>query len=159
MRYGTIVGGNGDTIHFAGDHDAIYWFINNVSGSPVLMEAAIGPYRGNGSRFSINTGLPDVIGWGNHETQQRYNDDIGPREQEVREFYGTTDLNRKREILAKYDVEYVIVGDVERFTAFNGEYWADPAGIAAIEQMVGTDLEVAFQSQGTTVYRVVGSEP
>ncbi|HYP58885.1 MAG TPA: DUF2298 domain-containing protein, partial [Thermomicrobiales bacterium] len=159
MRYGTIVGGNGDTIHFAGDHDAVYWFINNVSGSPVLMEAAIGPYRGNGSRFSINTGLPDVIGWGNHETQQRYNDDIGPREQEVREFYGTTDLNRKREILAKYDVGYVIVGDVERFTAFNGEYWADPAGIAAIEQMVGTDLEVAFQSQGTTVYRVVGSEP
>lgn len=49
----------------------------------------------------------------------------------------------------------MIVGDVERYTAFNGVYWADPRGIAAIEQMVGTDLEIAFQSQGTTVYRVI----
>lgn len=158
MRYGTIVGGNGDEISFEGDREAIYWFIDNVQGSPVIMEASIGPYRGNGSRFSINTGLPAVIGWGNHETQQRYPEDIGPRESAVREFYATTDLARKREILATYDVEYVIVGDVERYTAFDGNYWADPAGIAAIDELIGTDLEVAFESSGTTVYRVLGRE-
>jgi uncharacterized membrane protein len=154
MRYGTIVGDRGDEISFEGDYDAIYWFIGNVDGSPVIMEATIGPYRGNGSRFSINTGLPAVIGWGNHETQQRYPDDIGPREEDVREFYNSTDPDRKREILDKYTVEYVIVGDVERYTAFNGQYWADPAGIATIELMVGSDLEIAFESAGTTVYRV-----
>ena len=104
--------------------------------------------------LSINTGLPAVIGWGNHETQQRYAEEIGPREADVREFYNSTDRFRKRQILDQYGVEYVIVGDVERYT-FNGEYWADPAGIAAIEQMAGTDLEVTFQSGGTTVYRVV----
>ena len=156
MRYGTIAGGNGDEISFEGDRDAIYWFFDNVEGSPVIMEASIGPYRGNGSRFSIATGLPTVIGWGNHETQQRYTEEIGPRELDVREFYNSTSRFRKREILDQYGVEYVIVGDVERYTAFNGEYWADPAGIVAIEQMEGTDLEVAFQSGGTTVYRVVG---
>ncbi len=155
MEYGTIIGGNDDVITFDGDLDAIEWFNDNVEGSPVIMEATIGPYRGNGSRISINTGLPAVIGWGNHETQQRYPAEIGPREEDVRTFYNSTNRFEKRAILDKYNVEYVIVGDVERFTAFDGNYWANPDGIEAIEAMVGTDLEIAFESRGTTVYRVI----
>ena len=154
MRYGTITGWNGQVITFNGDYDAIYWFINNVKGSPVLMEAAIGPYRGNGSRFSINTGLPDVIGWDNHEYQQRYPEDIGPRQQDVETFYNSTNVDEKLQILAKYDVSYVIVGDVERYWGPDGQ-WADPAGITSIESMDGKYLEVAFQSGDTTVYRVI----
>ena len=137
MRYGTITNDQGDVIGFSGDREAIYWFIDHVSGSPVIMEAAIGAYRGNGSRFAINTGLPAVIGWGGHESQQRYSEGIGERESDVREFYSTTDVARKREILDKYGVAYVIVGDVERYTLFDHQYWADPAGVTAIAQMVG----------------------
>ena len=166
MEYATLTNHNGETIGFAGDRDAIYWFLNDVAGTPVLMEAHIGPYRGNGSRFSINTGLPAVIGWANHETQQRYISGIDERVRAVDEFYDTTDLQRKLEILTEYGVEYVIVGDVERLTTFevleDGEqvvrYWADPAGIAAIESMVGTYLEPAFESGSTVVYRVIAGE-
>jgi uncharacterized membrane protein len=158
MKYGTLTNDRGETISFSGDRDAIYWFMDNVEGTPVIMEAHIGPYRGNGSRFSINTGLPAVMGWANHETQQRYIPGISERVDEVDEFYDTTDVDRKLEILSKYGVEYVIVGDVERLTTFDdGEYWADPAGIAAIESMVGTSLEVAFESGTTVVYRLVNS--
>jgi YYY domain-containing protein len=158
MRYGTLRTDLGDEVTFDGDREAIYWFIDNVDGSPVIMEAAIGAYRGNGSRFSISTGLPTVIGWAGHESQQRYGDTIGPREAAVREFYSTTDTARKQAILLEYEVEYVVVGDVERKSLAGGEYWADPAGIAAIEQMVGTNLEAVFQSGATTVYRVVRDE-
>ncbi|MDQ2682674.1 MAG: DUF2298 domain-containing protein, partial [Chloroflexota bacterium] len=155
MNYGTIVGDRGDVISFEGDLAAIEWFNDSVEGSPVIMEASIGPYRGNGSRFSINTGLPSVLGWDNHETQQRYPSDIGPRVDDVREFYSSDNTIVKRAILDEYNVEYVVLGDVERFTAFGGVYWADPVGIETIEQMVGTDLEVAFESGGTTIYRVI----
>jgi uncharacterized membrane protein len=155
MRYGTIPGFDDHTITFNGDYDAIYWFINNVDGSPVIMEAAIGAYRGNGSRFSINTGMPAVIGWGGHETQQRYPEQIGPREQDVHDFYDQPDVNLKLQMLVKYGVDYVIVGDVERYTNSGGSLYASEAGIAAIESMNGAYLEIAFQSGGTTVYHVL----
>jgi uncharacterized membrane protein len=159
MRYGTLTNQRGETIIFSGDRDAIYWFLDEVEGTPVIMEAHIGPYRGNGSRFSINTGLPAVMGWANHETQQRYIPGIDERVQAVDEFYDTTDVQRKIEILDTYGVEYVIVGDVERLTTFdNGDYWADPAGIAAIESMEGTYLKKAFESGTTVVYRVVSGQ-
>ncbi|HRA46761.1 MAG TPA: DUF2298 domain-containing protein [Thermomicrobiales bacterium] len=157
MKYGTITGWDGHTVTFDGDYDAIYWFINNVKGSPVIMEAAIGPYRGNGSRFSISTGLPDVMGWDNHETQQRYVADIGPHQIDTQTFYDSVDLDQKLQILARYDVQYVIVGDVERYSEFHEGLFASEAGISMIEGMVGTYLEVAFQSGNTTVYRVITS--
>ncbi len=155
MTYGTLPGWNNTTVTFNGDYDAIYWFINNVEGSPVIMEAAIGPYRGAGSRFSIHTGLPDVIGWDNHETQQRYVADIAPRVTDVKMFYSDGDVATKAQTLAKYRVEYVIVGDVERYSEWGDQRYASDEGLAAIESMVGTYLEVAFQSGNTTVYRVI----
>jgi uncharacterized membrane protein len=153
MTYGTIPGYDG-AIAFADDLKAIEWFNQHVSGSPVIAEAAIGPYRGDGSRFSIATGLPDVIGWDHHESQQRYPDGIAERMQDVRTLYDSADVNEKREILLKYNVRYVIVGDVERDTNYGGQLYASPAGIAAFDKMVGGTLEVAFTSGSTTVYRV-----
>ena len=61
----------------------------------------------------------------------------------------------KREILFRYDVRYVIVGDVERNTLYGGEAYASSAGLTALEHMVGSTLEVAFQTGSTTVYRVI----
>lgn len=154
MRYGTIPGYNG-TIAFADDLKAINWFNDNVAGSPVIAEASIGAYRGNGSRFSIATGLPDVIGWDHHETQQRYPDGIAERMQDVRTLYDSADINAKRDILLKYNVRYVIVGDIERDANYGGSLYASAEGIAAFKQMIGATLQVAFTSGTTTVYRVI----
>ena len=142
-------------VSFADDLKAIDWFNEHVDGSPVIAEASFGPYRGNSSRFSIATGLPDVIGWAHHETQQRYPDGIDERVQDVRTLYDSADVNEKRDILLKYDVRYVIVGDVERYTLYGGALYASPDGLAAFQQMVGTTLEVAYQAGTTTVYRVI----
>jgi YYY domain-containing protein len=153
MNYATLDSADGD-ITFKGDLDAINWFNEEIAGSPVIAEASIGPYRGNGSRISIHTGLPTIIGWKRHEEQQRYREGLNEREQDVRTLYDSSDPATKMEIIRKYGVEYVVLGDVERKTEFQGEPYASPEGLAAFDQMVGDQLDIAFQSNGTTVYKV-----
>lgn len=156
MRYGTIDRPDGQgVISFAGDLDAINWLNENVDGTPVIAEASIGPYRGNGSRFSIATGLPTILGWDRHERQQRYSEGIDSRWVEVIELYDSADPALKMQILRKYDVQYVIVGDVERYSYLGSRLFASQDGIDAFALMVGTDLEIAFQSGNTIVYRVL----
>ncbi len=150
---------DGGTISFAEDRAAIDWFNEQIDGSPVIAEASIGPYRCNGSRISIATGLPTIIGWERHETQQRYLDGLSERVADVRRLYTSTDPALKLEILRRYDVRYVVVGQLERlYPQIVGNDCAptDPApGIAALEGMAGTSLEEAFRSGETVVYRVV----
>ena len=158
MRYGTITSSNGQVIGFAGDLDAIHWFQENVAGTPVIAEASIGPYRGNGSRFAIALGLPTVLGWDRHERQQRYYPEIAQRDADVRELYDSGSVMRKREIIQKYGIDYLIVGELERKTALPAsptELYASADGIDAFGSMVGSDLEIVFESSETVVYRVV----
>lgn len=157
MHYGTIDSGTGQQIRFDGDLDAIHWFQENVVGTPVIAEASIGPYRGNGSRFSIALGLPSVLGWDRHERQQRYYPEIAQRDADVRDLYDSGSIERKLQIIETYGIEFIIVGDVERKSGLPSSPatpYASVEGIAALESMVGEELEVAFQSNGTTVYRV-----
>ena len=154
MRYGTLTNLEGQTIRFDGDREVIDWFNSEVEGAPVIAEASIGPYRGNGSRISIATGLPTILGWARHEYQQRYATDIPGREMDARTLYNSPDPQTKLEILYKYGVQYIIVGDVERMTILDGQRYASEAGLAAFDEMVGESLEIAFQAGTTTVYRV-----
>ncbi|MBA3450974.1 MAG: glycosyltransferase family 39 protein, partial [Chloroflexia bacterium] len=101
-------------IGYAGDAPAIDWFFMNVTSSPVIAEASIGPYRCNGSRIASATGLPTIIGWERHEQQQRYADSLPERVADVRTLYTSGDPVEKTTILRRYNVEYVVVGDVER---------------------------------------------
>jgi uncharacterized membrane protein len=154
-----VVGNPGlEEIRYAGDADAIAWFFANVSGSPVIAEASIGPYRCNGSRISAATGLPTIIGWERHEQQQRYPDTLPARVADVRTLYTSPDVDEKASILRRYNVEYVVVGDLERvYPVANNECSpsGSQAGIEAFDAMVGTTLEVAHASRGTTIYRVL----
>lgn len=159
MDYGAIQSASGETIAFVEDRDVIEWFNSEVAGSPVIAEASIGPYRGNGSRISIATGLPAVLGWDRHERQQRYAAGISERLADLEELYNSTEPARKLEILNKYNVEYIIAGEVERNTILagaNNRPYASEAGLAAFDAMLGDTLEIAFQSRETVVYRVIG---
>jgi len=164
MRGASITNALGEPITFTGDYYAIQWLRDHATGHAVIVEASIGPYRGNGSRISSATGLPAVLGWDRHQRQQRLTPEIDRRLLDVRELYSTTDLERKRWILRRYNVRYVIVGDVERRWRINwpfagaqaqAEPYASEAGLAAFEQLEGTLLRRVFESGSTVIYEVI----
>lgn len=164
MRGSTITNALGEQIEFSGDYDAIVWMRGHAVGNPVILEASIGPYRGNGARISAATGLPSVLGWDRHERQQRYAPGIDQRLHDIREIYRNPDIERKRHLLRTYNVRYIVVGDVERLWTIEPplagsrdpyEHYASPEGLAAFDRMIGTDLRVPFRSGHTTVYEVI----
>lgn len=120
------------------DYHAIRWMQDNVKGSPVIVEANLRNLYRWGSRFSIYTGLPGVVGWEWHQQQQRAVIPgvwISERILEVDAFYLTENLGAAVEFLRKYQVRYIIVGQQERghypgpgldkFEAADGVFWIE----------------------------------
>ncbi|MBN2499903.1 MAG: hypothetical protein JXB38_03990, partial [Anaerolineales bacterium] len=136
MQYAKY-GDQGETFDLKQDYDAIRWMQENVSGSPVIVEGNTPEYRW-GSRFTIYTGLPGVVGWNWHQRQQRgavVGLGVEQRVSEVGAFYNTTNLEEALSFLRRYNVKYIVVGQLERayhpgegldkFEAQDGVYWQE----------------------------------
>jgi uncharacterized membrane protein len=153
------------------DAEAIQWLQDNVKGAPVVAEAGSGllnvPLYQWGSRISINTGLPTIIGWDWHQKQQRSilpGAVVDRRLQDVSALYRTVDQSAAQDILNRYHVKYIVVGPLERATyvpeGVTADVLADPTytppGLAKFDQMAaeGT-LKVVFRNEGTKIYEVV----
>ncbi|MGD8758770.1 MAG: DUF2298 domain-containing protein [Anaerolineales bacterium] len=98
------------------DYRAIRWMQENIQGSPVIVEANVPEYRW-GSRFTIYTGLPGVLGWNWHQRQQRVatgTDVVTDRAIDIATFYTTPSLQEAWGFLQEYGVRYVVVGKLER---------------------------------------------
>ncbi len=118
------------------DYDAIRWMQQNIQGSPVIVEGNTPEYQW-GTRFTIYTGLPGVVGWNWHQRQQRGviigDTAVTDRIAEIATFYTTTDPQAAKAFLQKYNVQYIVVGQLERifypgpglekFTQYDGVYW------------------------------------
>lgn len=93
---------------------AMIGWLNGVKGQPVILEADGDSYSKYG-RISMATGLPTVMGWLVHEWLWRgsYNEPAG-RIKEVEEIYTSGNLKTTKELIKKYKIKYVIVGDLER---------------------------------------------
>jgi YYY domain-containing protein len=147
MNYATY-NERGTDLNLSADYRAIVWMQDNVEGSPVIVEAPSAGIQYEWlNRFSIYTGLPDVVGWEWHQEQQRlmFTETVRARGMEEDNFYATTDLPATLDFIHKYNVRYIIVGQLERakympggfsnlvpedgvdgllkFEAFNGKYW------------------------------------
>ena len=132
------------------DLEAIEWLVNNVVGSPVILEGHAPEYRW-GARYSVNTGLPAVLGWNWHQRQQRgiYGaQEVWNRAGEIATIYNSTDSQEAKSLLDRYNVRYVIVGPLERV-------YYQQAGLEKFEQMVAEGLlGVAFRNDQVTIYEV-----
>ena len=128
------------------DYRAILWTRDHVRGSPIIMEG-ITPVYGWGNRFSIYTGLPAVVGWDVHQGQQRlgYSDQVTQRRADVDSFYNTHDTGLALQILRRYGVRYVFVGQLER-------HYYDRAGLAKIPRLPGVSR--VYDRAGVQIYRV-----
>ena len=149
MAYSTY-NNQGVELDLSQDYRAIRWMQENVKGSPVIVEGNAPEYRW-GSRFTIYTGLPGVVGWNWHQRQQRAVlavDWVWPRVDEVNNFYNGVDPQAARSFLEKYDVKYIVVGQMEavyytreglaKFDALNGVYWKE-----------------VYREQNTVIYEVI----
>ncbi|NWF63712.1 MAG: hypothetical protein HXY38_05330 [Chloroflexi bacterium] len=144
---------DGQTMELSEDYNAIRWMQDHIQGSPVIVEANCTEYRWC-TRFTIYTGLPGVVGWNWHQRQQRgiFSTQVQDRVNEVGTFYATTDVQAALAFLKKYDVKYIVVGQLERnvYPVLPDT----PDGLAKFAENTGVYWDVVYQDRNTTIYQV-----
>jgi uncharacterized membrane protein len=124
------------------EYAALMWLRENVAGTPVILEAVGGSYTHYG-RVSAGTGLPTVLGWPGHQHQWRGSTmEPARREPSVETIYSQPDWAQVVDLLNRYQVSYIYVGDLER-----SSYGVD--GLEKFEQF----LTVAYTNGGVTIYK------
>jgi len=118
---------------------AITWLRSAPEG--VVAEAVGGAYSSYG-RISIYTGLPTVLGWGNHEGQWRDQALQGTRQGDIETLYTTSDWVTTQEIIDRYNIRYIFVGNLER------------SSYQVNEEKFNRFLRPGFQQGSVTVYEV-----
>ncbi len=128
----------------------IDWFNEEVEGQPVILEAYGDSYSDYNS-VSAYTGLPTVLGWQTHEWLWRtsekvtnaYGEIVAPLQDEIRDFYEARSPQTMIAFLQKYQIHYIVVGELER-TKF----------IEIDEATLQTLGEIIFQSDSDYILRV-----
>jgi YYY domain-containing protein len=139
--YETLNGNAYLTREHPDDYAAIEWLRANVPDLEVILEATGNPYSYY-ARFSSNTGLPTVLGWANHEGLWRGHErEVQARIADVKSMYTAGGLDEIKPLLDKYEVRYVLIGDIER---------QDYPG-AGLQKFAG--LQEVFRSGHTVVYK------
>lgn len=130
------------------DYLAIQWIQDHVKGSPVIVEANATEYKW-GNRYTIYTGLPGVVGWNYHQRQQRgaSSDQVWERVNAIEAFYNTINIDEAKAFLKKYNVSYIVVGQMEE-----GMYAYE--GLYKFERMDGILWDEVYQNGDTILYQV-----
>ncbi len=140
----------GRPIDLRWDWVAIQWLRDNVKGSPVIAEGNTTPHNYRwGSRVSIYTGLPTIVGWGWHQTQQRAGEEwaVQRRLVDLAALYNTTDIAQAEKILRDYGVKYIYVGEVERL-------YYSLEGLAKFSRMGDRGLTLVYTNPDVDIYQV-----
>ncbi|MCK6539801.1 MAG: DUF2298 domain-containing protein [Anaerolineales bacterium] len=139
----------GQLLDLSEDYNAIRWMQDNVQGSPVIVEANCVEYHWC-TRFTIYTGLPGVVGWNWHQRQQRVftSTQVQERVNEVGDFYNNAEIEFASDFLEKYDVKYIVVGQLER-AAYS------PEGIAKFRHYDGKYWRAVYHDGQTVIYEVM----
>ena len=118
---------------------AILWLRSAPDG--IIAEATGNPYSSVG-RISIYTGLPTILGWGNHEGQWRDPALQGSRKDDIETLYTTPDWQTTQFIIDQYNVRYIVVGNLER-TSYRVN-----------EEKFNNFLKPVFRQGNVTIYEV-----
>ena len=132
------------------DYEAIQWMLENIEGSPVIVEGNTPEYRW-GSRMTINTGLPGVVGWNWHQRQQRgvvSADWVTERVEAISLFYTTSSRKDVEDFLRRYDVQYIVVGQLEKAN------YPGP-GLNKFEEWDGVLWQRVYSQDDTAIYQVL----
>ena len=135
-------------IDLSADYDALRWLQDNVDGSPVILEGLTPNYRWGG-RISVYTGLPTIVGWRWHQEQQRwgYRWAIAQRASDVDRIYSTLDAAEALDLMRKYGVEYVYIGQLERL-------YYPAQGLAKFDEAMAPSLDEVYRTEQVRIYRL-----
>jgi uncharacterized membrane protein len=147
--------------NFSADYQVAQWIKGNVKPVmgkiPVILEAWGGSYHQDFGRIATVTGYPTVLGWDFHEVQwrgsgdktvirgQNPDDTIMHRQNDIDTIYNSPDLQLTKDLLKKYSIDYVYVGNGER-----QKYAANAANLDKFVQLGA----VAFQIGNSILYKV-----
>lgn len=123
---------------------AINWINKNISGQPVILEA-VGDSYTTFNQVSVATGLPTVEGWIVHEWLWRGGYDKPKlRQDDVESIYESEDINRLKQLIQKYNIKYIFIGDkeYEKYPSLNENNFKKIGG------------QIIFQSGKTKIYQL-----
>ena len=146
-KAGTFTDATLDGLNFlersqSAEYAAIQFVRDQVDQGDAILEA-VGEWFDAGL-ISRSTGVPTVFNWPGHQIQWRGSDEsFAGREQDVARIYETTDPLEARNLLAKYDVDYVYLGPRER----------NKHGDAGLEKFPEF-MDTVFSQDNVEIYRV-----
>jgi YYY domain-containing protein len=123
---------------------AVRWLTaqDTIPGRAVIAEA-VGDEYSSAARMATYSGASAVLGWAGHELQWRGPiADLGARQADLAALYRDAPTSAIRGLLDRYNVQYVVVGDVERKS-----YGDD------VTTRFDNILPVAWRSPSTVIYR------
>ena len=83
----------------------------------VVAEAVKNAYDARYGRVGALAGIPNLLGWENHERQWRgagYNAIAGSRRDDINWLYQADDMAQVTELVNRYNISYIFYGDTER---------------------------------------------
>ncbi|MBN1162678.1 hypothetical protein JXA34_02960 [Patescibacteria group bacterium] len=111
----------------------------------IIVEADGDSYEDN-NLFSALLGWPSVVGWPVHEWTWRGSyGEVDVRRRDVRSVYLDDDVNKTKMILRKYNVDFIIVGEIEE------DIYSD--GSMQMDKLLAMG-NVFFQNEKTTIIKV-----
>jgi uncharacterized membrane protein len=137
--------------------EAIQWLKMAQAG---IVAEAVSPTGGSYqwppgyARVATLTGKPGVLGWVGHESQWRGGGAlIGSRQMDLQTLYCSRDIDQTQEILNRYNIRYVFLGELER-TTYRANSEVCPTGLN--EPKLTQMLNLVFQNGQTSIYEVPG---
>ena len=127
-----------------GDMQLIRWLDENAEPGDTCLEMCGKSYSWHG-RIAALSNCNAILGWQGHEMLwRRKNPAIASRAREIEQFYGPGNLSGKVAILEKYNIKWIIFGELEGPTT---DY-------DFMERLVPKYISKAFQSGDHAIYRV-----
>lgn len=139
---------DGIYIYSAADVEAVSWLREASPG--VIAEAVGGSYSSSHARMATYSGKPNVLGWDFHEIQWRGGSElVMPRKEDMSVLYCTHNWDTAKAILEKYQVRYLVVGDVEYSSYEPGNDFC-PNGL--IEEKFINNMIAVYRNERLSIY-------
>ncbi len=96
------------------DAAATAWLNENVTGTPVVLEANGDSYT-DYQRVSVITGLPTLLGWRTHEWLWKGSPEpLDARAADIETIYSSAERDEVLSLIQEYDISYIYVGKLEQ---------------------------------------------